>query len=142
LLEDFFRRQRWAWQIFGSLFTIFALIALILASVGIYAVMAHAVGQKTQEIGVRMALGASTGSVVRMVMRSGAIQLVLGVVLGLAGAYGITRVLKGFLVQISPTDPATFIGIATVLALAGLAACLIPARRATRVDPVTALRYE
>ncbi|HEX9759603.1 MAG TPA: ABC transporter permease [Candidatus Acidoferrales bacterium] len=141
-LDQAFVEQRWPFRVFGSLFAVFAWIALGLSSVGIYAVMAYAVSQRTQEIGVRMALGASTGSIARLVMRGGFWQLGIGLLLGLAGAFGLSRVLAALLVGVQPTDPVTFLTICGLLLAAGLLACWIPARRAMRVDPVIALRYE
>lgn len=141
-LQEHFIDRRWPFRVFGSLFAVFAGIALVLSSVGIYAVMAYAVSQRTQEIGVRMALGASGGSILRMVMRRGLTQLVIGLAVGLAGAFGGTRVLKSLLVQITPTDPVTFVTISALLSAVAVAACWVPARRAMRVDPVVALRYE
>ena len=133
----------WQWRVFGSLFAIFAGVALLLASVGLYAVIAHAVNQRTQEIGVRMALGASSGQIYRLVFGQGAIQIAIGLAAGLAGAFGVTRILKSILAgTVSPTDPATFAIATAVLAAAAALGCLIPARRAMAVDPVVALRHE
>lgn len=141
-LTDVFREAVWGFRIFGTMFSMFAAFALLLASMGLYAVMAYSVSQRVQEFGVRIALGATRADILRQATRDGAWQLGLGLVLGTAGAFGITRVLSGILVQVSPTDPLVFsTGIGTLL-LAGLCACLVPARAATRVDPVTALRYE
>jgi putative ABC transport system permease protein len=120
----------------------FALLAVALALVGIYGVMSYTVTQRTREIGVRMALGADRRDVMRMLVRQVAAHLITGVALGLAGAAMITRVLKGLLFQVNATDPAAFAGAVAVLTLAALAAAYIPARRATRVDPMIALRYE
>jgi putative ABC transport system permease protein len=141
-LTDSFAEQRWGFRVFGTLFAVFALIALVLSSVGIYAVMSYAVSQRTQEIGIRMALGASAGSVLRLVLSLGAKQLAIGLVAGLALAFGVTRVLASLLVQITPTDPATFASIVLLLVAVAFIACWIPARRAMHVDPLVALRYE
>jgi predicted permease len=141
-LEEHFIEARWPFRVFGTLFAIFAGIALILSAVGIYAVMAYAVSQRTQEIGVRMALGASAGQIVMLVLRRGLIQLAVGLAVGLAGAFGVTRVLRSLLVQVTPTDPVTFASISALLTVAAVLACWLPARRAMRVDPVVALRYE
>ncbi|MBI4477987.1 MAG: FtsX-like permease family protein, partial [Acidobacteria bacterium] len=135
-------RARWPYRIFGSLFAIFALIALVLAAVGLYAVTAYAVTQRTQEIGVRMALGAQPGHVSWSVLHRGLVQLVIGVAIGLAGAYGVGNLLEDLLVQTQPSDPMTLATITVVLAVVSTMACLLPARRATRLDPVAALRAE
>jgi predicted permease len=141
-LTDSFAEQRWGFRVFGTLFAVFALIALVLSSVGIYAVMSYAVSQRTQEIGIRMALGASAGNVMRLVLSLGAKQLAIGLVAGLALAFGVTRVLASLLVQITPTDPVTFTSIVLLLVAVAFIACWIPARRAMQVDPLVALRYE
>ena len=141
-MEEQMIQMRWPFRVFGGLFAIFAFIALVLAGVGIYAVMAYSIGRRTQEIGVRMALGASTGSVLRLALWQGMRQLTLGVALGLAAAFGLTRVLQSLLMRISATDPLTFTAISILLCSIGTLACWIPARRATRIDPVVALRNE
>ena len=129
-------------RVVGVLLAIFAAIALLLASVGLYAVIAHSVSQRTQEIGIRMALGANARDVRRLVFAQGMLQVAIGVAIGLAGAIGLTRLLQSVLVQVSPNDPGTFVSVAVILALASLAGCALPARRATRVDPLIALRHE
>jgi putative ABC transport system permease protein len=117
-------------------------LALLLASVGIYGVLAYSVSQRTSEIGIRMALGASRASVLTMVLGQGLRMTAIGLAIGLALALGVTRVMSGILFGISPTDPATFTAILLLLGTIALLACYLPARRATRVDPMVALRYE
>jgi ABC-type antimicrobial peptide transport system permease subunit len=124
------------------MFTILAMIALVLASVGIYAVTAYSVTQRTQEIGVRMALGAQPRQVSWLILRQGLVQLAIGLVIGTAGTLAAAPVLSALLVQIKPHDPATLIGIAVVFTAVTICACLIPARRATQLDPLSALRIE
>jgi putative ABC transport system permease protein len=114
----------------------------VLAAAGIYGVMAHSVVQRTQEIGVRMALGAQLRDVLTMILRSGMSLALIGIVLGLAGALALTRLMSKLLFEVSPTDTVIFISVAVVLFVVALLACYIPARRATRVDPLVALRYE
>jgi predicted permease len=134
--------QRWTFRVFGSMFAIFAVIALVLSAVGLYAVTAYSVTQRTSEIGVRMALGAQSGQVMWLVLRRSLIQLAIGLPLGIAGAFGVGRVMQTLLVQTSARDPVTIASIAAVMTGVSLAACVWPARQATRLDPVSALRYE
>ncbi len=135
-------QTRWPFRVFGTMFTLFALIALLLSSVGLYAVTAYSVAQRTQEIGVRMALGAQSGQVAWLFLRRACVQLTIGLALGLGGAFGVGRLLRSLLVQTSSRDPFTLVSIALLLAVVSVVACLGPARRATRLDPLVALRYE
>jgi putative ABC transport system permease protein len=121
---------------------IFAGLAVLLAMAGIYGVMAYVVGQRRNEIGLRMALGASQGNVLGLVLRQGLIYVVAGVAVGLAGAVAATRLLTSMLFEVKPTDPATYGAVAALLAVVALAASYIPARRAAKVDPLTALRQD
>jgi ABC-type antimicrobial peptide transport system permease subunit len=141
-MEERIALNYWAQQIFGTLFGIFAGIALVLASLGLYAVIAHSVSQRTQEIGVRMALGASAQNIMQLIFGQGIKQLAIGLTIGLAAAVGLTRALSSLLVQVSPSDPVTLAMVALVLAAAATLGCFIPARRAMRLDPVLALRHE
>jgi putative ABC transport system permease protein len=130
--------QRFTLSIVG----IFALVALALAAIGIYGVMSSLVWQRTREIGIRMALGAQSSDVVRLVLKKGLILAVKGVALGLAGAFALTHLMGSLLFDVKPADPLTFIGISALLMLVALAACWIPARRAMKTDPLVALHHE
>jgi putative ABC transport system permease protein len=130
--------QRFYMQLLSS----FASLAFILAAIGIYGVVSYSVAQRTREIGIRMALGAKQNDVLRLVLAEGFRLTAVGVVLGLAGAFALTRVLRSLLFEVKPTDPTTFIAFSLLLASVALLASYIPARRATKVDPLVALRYE
>jgi putative ABC transport system permease protein len=124
------------------LFGVFAVLALALGLVGIYGVMAYTVTQRTHEIGIRMALGAQRADVLRMVLSHGMKLAAVGAAIGLAGSLAVTRVMHTLLYETSPTDPLTFAAVIALLAAVALLACVVPALRATRVDPLIALRYE
>jgi predicted permease len=141
-MAEAFERPTWFIRVFGTMFMIFGLIALFLASVGLYAVMSFSVSRRVREVGIRMALGAQGGDVVKMIFGQGAWQLGLGLVFGLALAAASAQVMQVILFDVPPRDPITYASVALVLASAGLLACLIPARRATRIDPLVALRAE
>ena len=132
----------WQSRVWGLLFGIFSLIALVLAAAGIYGVMAYFVTQRTREIGVRIALGAQWSDVLKLILKSGMALVVAGLTIGLLGAFALTRLMTALLFEVSPTDPLTFIAVVLCVILASLLACYIPARRATKVDPLVALRYE
>lgn len=132
----------WSSGLYAILFLIFAAIALLLASIGLYAVIAQSVSQRTQEIGVRMAIGATASDIRKLVFTQGLAPLGIGLIIGLMASLAVNRILKSQLVQVSPTDPITLVVASAVLVLSAVLGCLIPARRAMRVDPVVALRHE
>jgi putative ABC transport system permease protein len=129
-------------RFFMVLMGIFAALALVLATVGIYGVLSYQVAQRTREIGIRMALGASRSGVLGHVLGEGLRVILAGVAVGIAGSLATTRLLAGFLFGVKPNDPAALAAVVLVLVVAGLGACYVPAYRATRVDPLVALRYE
>ncbi|HVR99382.1 MAG TPA: ABC transporter permease [Thermoanaerobaculia bacterium] len=141
-MEEVLARSRFFFNLFGTLFTIFGAAALLLASVGIYGVIAFSVEQRTQEIGIRMALGAQRGSVLGLILRQGMWQLAVGLLLGLPVAFWVSRLLGGVLVGVDPHDVATFTGVGMVLAAVALFACWLPAQRASQTDPLVAMRYD
>jgi len=140
--EELYRQWIVEPRFYLGLFGFFAILAVALACVGVYGVISYSVGQRTQEIGIRMAVGAQAGDVVLMVMKQGAILVLLGASLGLAGALALTRFIKSFLFGVTPTDAGTLGLVSALLIAAAMFACLMPARRAMKVDPMVALRYE
>jgi putative ABC transport system permease protein len=143
-MDQTLAQQRWPFRIFGTMFAILAAIALVLSAVGLYAVTAYSVSQRTQEIGVRTALGADSPQVMWLFLRRAFIQLAIGLTLGIAGAFGVGKIFESsdLLIQVSGRDPITILSIAGLLTIVSLIACIWPARRATRLDPVIALRHE
>jgi predicted permease len=141
-LDQMVAASRWPFRVFGNMFVVFGFVALVLATVGLYAVMAYSVTQRTQEIAVRMALGAAARQVSWLILKRGLVQLAIGLVLGVTGAFALSGALRRILVQVSSTDPVTFVGITVLMIVVSVAACLLPAYRATRLDPLVALRAE
>jgi predicted permease len=141
-MDELMARGRWQYQIFGGMFAVFAGIALLLAAVGLYAVMAYSVTQRTQEIGVRMVLGAPPRDVVWLFLRRALVLVAVGLTIGMSGAFGVNRLLQSILVQSSGRDVPVLLSIALLMIVVSVTACVWPARRATRLNPVAALRYE
>jgi ABC-type antimicrobial peptide transport system permease subunit len=141
-VDEFLASRQWPQRLFGSMFAVFAVIAMILATCGLYAVTAYAVSRRTREIGVRVALGADARSVWWAVTGTTLRQLAIGLALGMAGAAGVATILPAFLVGTGGAHAWAFAGVAAVLVAAGVAASAVPARRAMRLDPVTALQSE
>jgi ABC-type antimicrobial peptide transport system permease subunit len=141
-MEERLLRNYWFQRLIGVLFVIFAGIALVLAALGLNALIANSVSQQTQEIGIRMAMGAGANDILRMVFSQGMRQVTIGLLIGLAGSFAATRALKSVLVQISPGDPRVLLLASIVLILAAVLGCLVPACKATRVGPLVALRHE
>jgi ABC-type antimicrobial peptide transport system permease subunit len=131
-------QQRFSMLLVG----LFGGLAVVLAAIGIYGVMGYSVTQRRQELAVRMALGARTGQVLQLVLKDGVVLASLGVIVGLAGAFALTRLFRSLLFEIQPTDVMTFVSVAVLLVLVALLASYIPARRASKIDPLTALRSE
>jgi len=141
-VEQYLGQQARGLELYATLLGIFGVAAGLLAALGIYGVMAYTIAQRTREIGIRMALGAGGTRVMRLVIVQTLIVIAIGLVLGLAGAIGLTGVLASELFDVSPTDPLTFTVVTIGVTVVALIACLIPTRRAMRVDPTVALRYE
>jgi putative ABC transport system permease protein len=143
-MDEALARQRWPFRVFGTMFAIFAFIALMLSAVGLYAVTAYSVTQRKQEIGVRTALGAASKDVIWLFMRRALVHLSIGLTIGIAAAFGVGKLFEStdLLIRINGRDPLTILSIAALLTFVALNACLWPARRATRLDPVVALRNE
>jgi predicted permease len=141
-LDDVIASEVWHVRVFGGLFMVFGFAALLLAAIGLYAVMAFSVSRRAREVGIRIALGARTTHVLRLVFRQGIMQLGVGMTLGLGLAVLLSNLIAGVLFDVQPRDPATFAAVVGVLSAAGLLACYIPARRAARVDPLSAMRAE
>jgi putative ABC transport system permease protein len=138
IVSAFLAERRFALELLG----IFAGVALLLASIGIYGVMTYTFSRRTNEIGIRIAMGAQRSDILRLAVGEGTVTVALGVVAGLAGAAVMTRFLQSMLFDVKATDPFTFAAIAGLLTVVTLLACLVPAHRATRVDPLIALRHE
>jgi predicted permease len=141
-LNEIFDQALWAPRMAASLLAVFAGLSLVLSVIGIYGVMAYAVSQRTRELGIRMALGASRGDVLRLVVMQGLRLTVMGVAFGLVASFAVTRLITSLLYDVSPTDIVTFTVVPALLAAAALVASYLPALRATRIDPMVALRYE
>jgi putative ABC transport system permease protein len=141
-MTDLMRQPMRFFQIFATLFIVFGIVALALSSIGLYAVMTFSVSRRVREMGIRLALGATSGNVIRMVFRQAAWQVGIGMAIGFLAGSGLVRVIGAALFQVRPSDPIVTILVAAVLGGTALLACFVPARRATRVDPVMALRTE
>jgi ABC-type antimicrobial peptide transport system permease subunit len=138
LLDESVARRRFNMMLLGG----FALLALVLASIGIYGVISYSVAQRTREIGIRLALGAQIGDVIKLILKQGLALAVVGLALGLLVSFFVTKLMSSLLFGVSATDPVTFGIVALILLFVALLACYIPARRASKVDPNVALRYE
>ncbi len=135
-------RQIWFLRVFGKIFMGFALIAMLMASVGLYAIMAHATSSRTQEIGVRIAMGATIRNILVLIMKRGLWQIGAGLVLGIGAAWPLARVITSMPIGVPHSDPLLLLAVSSTLAAVGVIACWLPARRAAALDPVKAIRYE
>jgi putative ABC transport system permease protein len=141
-MEELRQLSYWEDRLFGIMFSVFGAIALVLAAVGVYGMLSYSVSQRTQEIGVRMALGAARGDVLRLIVGHGLKLAGIGVVIGIAGAVAAAMQIQSVLFNVQPTDPVSLIGVGMFLTLTAVVASYFPARRAMAVDPLVALRNE
>jgi putative ABC transport system permease protein len=141
-MEELRQFSFWRYKVFGWMFSSFGAAALLLASIGVYGVLAYSVSQRTQEIGVRVALGAGRNDVMRLVVGQGVKLAALGIAVGVAGALGVTPIIKGLLYNVTASDPLSFSLVAMFLTIVAVVASYVPARRAMAVDPIIALRNE
>jgi putative ABC transport system permease protein len=141
-MTDVLAEPMWGLRVFGTMFVIFGVVSLLLAAIGLYAVMSFSVSRRVREMGIRMALGATGGDVIRMVCQQGARQILIGLALGFVAGGALIRTVRGLLFEVQPNDLSVFGLVAGVLGLAAFVACIIPAVGATRVDPLIALRTE
>src|SRR5581483_1297513 len=141
-MDEIVSRSMWQQRLYSRLFALFGIVALVLAAVGIYGVMSYTVSQRTHEIGIRMALGAQAFDVLKSVLREGLLQIIIGLVIGLAASLALTRLMETVLFEVKTTDVATFTVVSALLALIALAACFIPARKASKVEPLVAMRTD
>ena len=141
-MEDLRQLSFWQQELFGWMFSIFGVVALLLASIGVYGVLSYSVSQRVQEIGVRVALGAERRDVLRLVVGQGVRLALVGIALGIIGAFGVTWTIQSELYNVKPYDPLSFAGVSIFLSLTALIASYVPARRAMAVDPIIALRNE
>jgi putative ABC transport system permease protein len=141
-MDEVISEALWQRRLWGALFALFAGVALLLAAVGIYGVMSYLVSQRTREIGVRIALGAQTSDVLRLIVGQGLKVVFIGVAIGLLAALALSRLVKSLLFDVTATDPLTFVAVSLLLVCVAVVACFIPARRATKTDPIIALRFE
>jgi putative ABC transport system permease protein len=141
-MNEWLRYSLWEDRIYVSLMTVFAVLALVIAAIGIYGVLAYSVNQRTREIGLRMALGAPRGRVLRLIIREGMVVGAIGIGAGIVGALGFSRVLASLVFDVPVRDPLTYLVVAFALTIVAFAACVIPARKASRVDPMVALRCD
>ena len=141
-VADAIQRNSWFYSVFGTIFIVFGVAALFMASVGLYGVLSFSVSRRGQEMGIRMALGADARDVVGLILKQGAAQMAIGLAIWMALAWGVSAVIGVIMFQVDPRDPTVFASVFAVILSIGFLASWIPARRATGVDPMTALRYE